>query len=183
MSYMSELTDKKVLIVIAPKDFRDEEYFQPKVVLQAAGIEVVTAADSSEEEATGVQGGKARIDLPLSQVKVEDFDCVVFVGGPGTKIYFRKKEVLSLVKEFYKMGKIVGAICIAPMILANAKILEGRKAVVFPSLQKQMAAKGIKVTTKKIEISDKVITAVGPEVALEFGQKLVDLLKAANKGC
>lgn len=168
---------KKVVMVIAPKNFRDEEYFQPKVVLQATGIEVVTSSQTKEEEATGIKGGKAKIDKPLGDLKAKDYDGLVFVGGQGATFYFRNKKVWDLVKDFHKAGKVIGAICIAPTILANAGILKGKKVTAYSSEGKKLTAKGAKMTNKAIEVDGRIVTAQGPEVALAFGQKIVDLLK------
>ena len=122
---MGRLSGKKVLMVVAPSKFRDEEYFQPKVIIQASGAIVETAADTQEEEATGTQGGKAKIDVPLRKIKPAHYAGVVFVGGPGAREYFQDEQAKKLAQEFAQLGKVVGAICIAPTILANAGILAG----------------------------------------------------------
>jgi len=173
---MGNLTGKKVLMIVGSKDFRDEEYFQPKVVLQAAGVEVVTVAKTNEEEATGIKGGKAKIDKLLNQVQAKDYDALVFVGGQGSKTYFRDKEAWDLARDFDKSDKVIGAIGIAPVILANAGLLKGKKATVISSEEKKLIAKGAKVTGKSIEVDGKIVTAIGPEAALAFGQKLVNIL-------
>lgn len=173
---MGTLTGKRVIMIVAPEQFRDEEYFQPKVVLQAAGATVETAAATKEEEATGTKGGKAKIDKPLGKVKAADYEGVIFVGGEGAKKYFRDKQVLELAKSFYSAGKVIGAICIAPAILANAGLLRGKKVSVFPSQEKTFLAKGAKLSHEPVTIDGTIVTARDAEAALEFGQKLNDAL-------
>jgi len=173
---MGNLTGKKVLMVVGSKNFRDEEYFQPKVVLQAAGVEIVTVAKTNEEEATGIKGGKAKIDKLLNQVKAKDYHGLVFVGGQGSKTYFRDKKAWDLARDFNKSGKVIGAICIAPVILANAGLLKDKKVTVFSSEEKKLKTKGAKVSRKPVEVDGKIVTAIGPEAALAFGQKLVNAL-------
>ena len=53
----------KALLIIAPENFRDEEYFQPRVIMLGSGIKTITTAKTKKEEATGVLGGKAKIDI------------------------------------------------------------------------------------------------------------------------
>ena len=173
---MGELSGKKIVMVVAPKDFRDEEYFQPKVMLQAIGVEIVTAAKSDEEEATGVQGGKAKIDLNLKDIKTKDYEGIIFIGGQGAKVYFQDKIILKLAKEFFKAGKVVAAICIAPSILANADILKGKRVTAFPSEEKNLIKHQAILTNKPVEVDGTIVTAKNSEVALEFGQKLVEVL-------
>jgi protease I len=55
-------------------------------------------------------------------VQTGDYDAVVFVGGGGSKIHFANEEVLRITKEMVKRKTVVAAICLAPVILANAGI-------------------------------------------------------------
>lgn len=173
---MGTLTSKKVAMIIAPKDFRDEEYFQPKVMLQAQGVEIHTIADSKEEEATGMKNGKAKIDTSLDKASAAKYDGVVFIGGLGASKYFNNKKALALAKEAAKTGKVIGAICIAPSILANAGVLSGKKATCFSSEKKNLKSKGAQVVNKPVVVDGKIVTAQDPEAAMEFGKKLVEVL-------
>ena len=42
------LENKKIAMIVAFKDFRDEEYFVPKEILETAGAEVKTASNKME---------------------------------------------------------------------------------------------------------------------------------------
>ena len=53
---MQELLNKKILMIIALRNFRNEEYFIPKEILEKAGMEVV-AASTQRGIAVGSQGG------------------------------------------------------------------------------------------------------------------------------
>jgi protease I len=170
------MSSKKVLFVVAPKNFRDEEYFQPRVIIQATGMQVVTSADSDSEEATGTLGGKARIDKKLDKVKAQNFDAVIFVGGSGSKQYFKHKIAHSLLKSFAESGKVVAAICIAPSILANMGLLDGKKATSFSSEKNNLVKNGASWQDKGVVVDTNIVTAQGPEQAAEFGRAIVELL-------
>jgi protease I len=75
-----------------------------------------------------------------------------------------------------KKEKIVGAICIAPVTLANAGILTGKKATVFESETKKLKDKGANCTRKNVERDGKTITANGPKAAKEFGETIAKAL-------
>ncbi|MEM1689741.1 MAG: DJ-1/PfpI family protein [Candidatus Hadarchaeales archaeon] len=167
----------KALLIIAPKDFRDEELFHTKEVLEKSGI-VTKIASTKKGEAKGMLGGKATAELTIEEVKVEDYDAVIFVGGSGSSIYFSNKHALSIAKEAFSAGKVVGAICIAPVILANAGILKGRRATVWDGdFVKMLEAGGAKYTGKNVEVDGKIVTANGPHAAREFGKKIAELLR------
>jgi protease I len=166
---------KKVLMVIAPIDFRDEEYFETRKVLEEFGNKIIVA-NSTGQPSKSMFGKIVRPDKTIYDVNEKDFDAVVFVGGSGTKVYFDNQQAVSLAKEFNKSGKVVAAICIAPTILVNADILNGKNATCFPSERNNINAVG-SYTGKPVEVDGKIITANGPLAAKEFGKKIAETLK------
>lgn len=171
-----ELSGKKVLMVIAPENFRDEELFFPKEILENAGV-VVTIASKNVLVAKGMLGATINVDKDLSEIKIDDYDAVVFVGGIGADIYFSDPTALSLVKSAFEVNKVVGAICIAPSILANSGILMNKKATAFPSEAENLKNKGAEYTGEHVTVDGKIVTAKGPEAAREFGEAIKKLLK------
>lgn len=166
---------KKVLFVIAPVDFRDEELKEPKTILENAGAKTIVA-NTTGQPAKGMLGSVVKPDLALHQVNSKDFNAIVFVGGSGSAVYFNNRQILNLAKEFYNSGKLVAAICIAPTILVNAGILNGKKATAWPSERDNINAIGT-YTGSDIEQDGKIITAIGPQAARKFGLKIVDALE------
>lgn len=169
------ITGKKVVMLIASKNFRDEELFVPRDVIKKAGGEVVVAS-SSLNEAKGMKGGTFKPEVLLKDVKADDYDAVVFVGGSGASEYFKNPTALSLAKAAAKKGKLVCAICIAPVTLANAGVLEGKKATVWKAKATAIEAKGAHYTGEDVEIDGKFITADGPKSAGKFGEAIVRAL-------
>jgi protease I len=169
---------KKVLMVIAPSDFRDEEYLQPKELFENAGFDVVTASKKTGE-ITGMLGAKAFAEKNIDEINIDDFDVVVFVGGTGAATYFDDERALEIAKGAYSKGKIIAAICIAPTILANAGILEGKKATIWedPRLVDNLKEKGAIYTGENVTRDGKVITGKGPFAARDFGEEIVRALK------
>lgn len=166
---------KKVLMVIAPKDFRDEELFKTREVIEAAGHQVVLASTSAKQS-TGMLGGKAKPDIVIDRVDASQYDAVVFVGGSGTAVLLKHPAALSLARSAYAAGKLVAAICMAPGILANADLLKGKKATGWKGGHDLLKAKGAKVTKKRVEQDGRIITGNGPAAARAFGEAIVRFL-------
>lgn len=168
---------KSVVLIIAEKIFRDEEYQVPKEIMTRAGIKVITASTTTGE-AVGKLGLKVKPDILVSQIEVNKLDALIFVGGGGASQYFNDPLAHGLAKEAEQKGKIYGAICIAPTILANAGLLKGKKATVFPSDDGITALKkGAAIyTAGDVEVVGKLITGCGPEAAKKFGETLVKML-------
>jgi len=164
-------------MIIASRDFRDEEYFVPYEIFQKAGAEITTAS-SKTGMILGVMGGEAEATLNIKNVKTEDFDVVIFVGGDGAQEYFENKEAHRIAQEFYNAKKTVGAICIAPVILAKAGILKDKTATVWSSTldktgPKALTQGGCAVSQNTIEKSDNIITGRDREASEEFARKIV----------
>lgn len=166
---------KTAVLVIAEKIFRDEEYQLPKEALINAGVKVVTASTTTSE-ATGKLGLKVKPDILISQIEVDKLDALIFIGGGGAEQYFHDTVAHRLAKEAVEKEKILGAICIAPVILANAGLLKGKKATVFPTGSENLKKGGAIYTGGDVEIDGKLITGCGPEAATRFGEQLVKML-------
>lgn len=168
--------EKTVALIIAERTFRDEEYQVPKEILEKAGFKVLTAS-TTLEKAVGKLGMTVKPDILVKDLINRELAALIFVGGGGSSQYFNDATAHELARHFYNQGKVVGAICIAPVILANAGLLKGKKATVFPDGRPDLEAKGAIYTGNQVEVDGNLITGCGPEAAQAFGEKLVELLK------
>lgn len=166
---------QKVAMIIASQNFRDEELLKPKEILEKAGVEVLVVS-TTRGEARGMLGARVTPDLLLSELRVEDFAAIVFVGGIGASQYWEDPLAHRICREALEKGKILAAICIAPVTLANSGVLAGRRATVYPTEAEKLREKGAIYTGAKVEKDGKIITASGPEAAEDFGRAILAAL-------
>ncbi|MBW6468376.1 MAG: DJ-1/PfpI family protein [Coriobacteriia bacterium] len=166
---------KTVLMVIAPETFRDEEYAHPKEVLESRGATVVTASTQAGT-CTGKLGMEAQATIAVSESDALDYDAVVFVGGAGAQVFFDDPYAHALARAARESKRVLGAICIAPSILARAGLLRGWPATAFESQKDDLEAHGAIWTGEPVTAEGHVITANGPEAARAFGAALADAL-------
>jgi protease I len=166
-----------VLMVIAPDQFRDEEYSHPREELEARGVDVVTAS-VAPGPCRGKLGMMAKADLALYDADPDTFDAVVFVGGAGAAGFFDNQDAHALARRMVDLDRVVAAICIAPSILARAGLLEGRTATCFHTQQDDLEAHGARYSGAPVEISGPVITANGPDAARDFGRAVAKAVGA-----
>ena len=174
---MSRLSGKRILMVIASNQFRDEEYQKPRALLESSGARV-TVASSSLQESVGMLGLKVKPDILLKDARMEQYDAVVFVGGMGATEYWDNPVAHNLAKQALQSGKPTSAICLAPMTLANAGLLKGKKATIWKDVAGDFKTKGVVYTGRPVEQDGKLITGSGPDAAEAFGKALAEALKS-----
>ncbi len=171
---------KPVLMVIANQDFYHREYFETRESLEAAGLEVVVAAATTETATPHAVKGAGNVppDLALSDVDAEDYAAIVFVGGYGAASYQYANETTYdnpaynnpeaafwanfVINEFVEQDKYVAAVCYGVSVLAYAEVdgeslLDGRTVTGWngaaPS-SRQGASAGTKSTLARWQIED-----------------------------
>ena len=178
---MTSLESKKIAVIIAYKNFRDEEYDVPHKLLEELGADVRTFSDELGT-AYGIDGMEVAVDSKLNDLDVNEFDAIVFIGGPGALEHLDNSESYQIVKNAIKQNKVLAAICVAPVILAKAGILQGKKATVWTSITNKYAQRTLEQNGAIYQDADvvqdgNIITANGPAAAEKFTNKIVDFLK------
>jgi len=177
---------KKIAMIIAFRDFRDAEYFVPKEILERPteggypGAEIITVSNKLGI-AVGADGGDVEVNLLLENLNPADFSAVVFVGGQGCLGNLDNEESYRIVQETISQNKILAAICIGPVILAKAGVLQGKKATVWSSVMDKSGVKILKENgtiyqADPLVVDGNIITANGPAAAKQFGEKIIGLL-------
>ena len=172
---MADISGKQIVMIIAPQNFWDEELIHTREELERAGGNV-TVASMSTDTANGMFGATAKPDITLDQVNVDNYDAIVFVGGSGSEIYFDNPTAQNIAKEAHSKNKLLTAICIAPSILANANLLQGKRATVWAGDKyiNILRSKGANYTGESVTQDGRIITANGPEAARQFGRAIVE---------
>lgn len=144
-------------------------------VLRRANIPVVTAA-VGENPVKGAHGITVTADVQLTDVNIAAENCVVLPGGmPGAENLKNDSRVIELIKNVYNSKGIVAAICAAPIVLAAAGVLTGKKVTCYPGFEGQLT-NGV-YTGKPVEATDdgRIITGEAPGAAMEFALKVVEV--------
>jgi len=180
ISMPENLVGKKIAMIIAFRDFRDAEYFVPKEILEKAGIEVKTASNK-KGIAIGADGGDVKVDLLVSEINPAEFAAVVFIGGSGCLENLDNESSYRVAQETVSQNRVLASICISPVILAKAGVLEGKKATVWSSVMDRSPIKilqnnGAIYEDKRVVVEGKIITGNGPGAAKEFGETIVEVL-------
>lgn len=141
-------------------------------ILRRGGADVRMVAVGSELEVTGAHGIPVRADLDFEEADYEACGMMVFPGGmTGTKNLMAHAPLMEVLGRFHKSGKPVAAICAAPMILGSAGLLAGKKATIYPGMEKELT--GASPTPGKVVEDGNIITSMGPATAMDFALALL----------
>jgi protease I len=168
----------KVLFLVAPKGFQDEELEKPRRVFEAAGAEVVVASTVACK-ATGSAGASVEA-AGIMEFRPNDFAGAVVVGGPGAPDLADN----GIAQKFFRMahldGKPVGGLSLGVVFLAKTGLLEGRSATVWmtPDTLRALKEGGARYEKKPVVVAGNVATADGPASAETFANIFVELLDA-----
>ncbi|MFB3819231.1 MAG: DJ-1/PfpI family protein [Candidatus Methylomirabilales bacterium] len=168
------MSDKKVLLVVAPIDFDAVEFETTKKVLERRGLQVKVAS-TQLGTARGTGGLTARVDASLEDVKTWEYDAVIFVGGPGARRFFDDAKVTKLAKDCEY--KVLGALGLAPAILASGGVLKGKRVAADTAVAGLVRQQEGRFTNQPLEVDEKLITAAGGRFAEHFGNAIVQALQ------
>lgn len=161
-----------MLYLFLADGFEETEAIAPLDVIRRAEIPIKTVA-VGENPVTGAHGIVIQADISLDEVSVEDMDGVILPGGmPGTLNLQKNPKVTEILQYCAAQGKLIAAICAAPMILGEMGLLNGKAAVCFPGFEEHL--EGAVLKDAGVVTDGNVITAKGAGVALEFGAVIVD---------
>ena len=148
-------------------------------LLRRAGIEVVVAG-LKPGVVTASRGVQLVPDVTLDAALQHDYDMVVLPGGmPGAAHLKADPRMIGLLKKMAAAGQYTAAICAAPMVLAEAGLLDGKRATSYPGFLD--ALPGVTLSSAPVVQDGKVLTSRGPGTAMDFALALVEVLTGAGK--
>ena len=177
-----ELEGKRVLMVVAPEGYKEDELSVPSGIFKELGAEVVVASTRTcTGIARGMSGGEVAVNLSIGDVNLSEleseYDAIVIVGGVGSMRYlWDDSDLRNMVRAAYDSHKTVAAICLSPVVLARAGILQDKECTAFITAKEELIKNGGKYLDKGVVVSGNIVTAKGPEYATEFAIAVADVM-------
>lgn len=120
----------------------------------------------------------------ITNISANDFDALAIPGGFEEANFYEdafREDVLELVREFDRQGKVIATICVAALILGKSGVLEGRNATTYNlsngKRQSQLAEMGAHIIPDQpIVIDGNLITSEKPSVAFDVAFLLLEKL-------
>ena len=157
----------KNIAILLEEGFEEIEAIVPIDVLRRLEFNVILAGKSLQ--IAGAHSVEMKADSLISQLKYKELDALILPGGlPGSTNLRDNPDVIRLVSEMYNSGKLVAAICAAPVVFAEAGIMSGKKSTGYPMDMLKQALSDAHYTAERVEQDGNIITGKGPGAAFEF---------------
>ena len=176
------LDGAKVAILVAD-GFEQSEMTEPRKALEAAGA-VTKIVSPKNNTVRGWKHHKTadefNVDIPLSQAAAHEFDALLLPGGVMNPDALRiDEEAVTFVRDFFKAGKPVAAICHGPWTLIEAGAVQGRTLTSWPSLRTDLSNAGAKWVDSEVVVDGNLITSRKPQDLPAFDREMVRLFAGA----
>lgn len=187
----ADLRSKKVAIIVPSRYFRDSDYYAVEQALTREGIQqVVSSTVLNEIKGVEVRGTRKNILKPsvlVRDLKIEDYDAFVFIGGTAIGGNFNDPDMINLARSAYQAGKILAAISDAPSIFAYADIVRGKNVTASLSERYRLINAGANWQKQLLVTDGNLITAgdgtsVGSDISSRFAVAIIDLLRRQPTG-
>lgn len=167
--------DKKVFVHLA-EGFEEIEALATIDILIRGELDTVIVSVTGEPIVRSVRGVGVVCDKLYEEADYDDCGMIVLPGGiPGVDNLGAHKGLCEQLAAFKEQDKWIAAICAAPVILHNNGLIEGKNVTCFPGCGDGFDE--ATVSEEKVVVDGKLITSQGPGTAIEFGLKIVEMLK------
>ncbi|PSL33625.1 DJ-1/PfpI/YhbO family deglycase/protease [Chitinophaga ginsengisoli] len=121
--------------------------------------------------------GWIKFDRTADMIKVSDYDAVFIPGGAWNPDNLRyDKDVIKFLQDFNQSGKLIAAICHAPVVLASADILKGKKLTGYWNIQVDLKNAGGTVVDQPVVTDGNLVTSRHPIDVAEFSRAVENWL-------
>lgn len=151
----------KLLVIIEDK-FKDVELVTPLTIFKTSNqFNQIDFYNPKLSSATG-KDNLAHINKILNNVDIDQYDLIFIPGGPGAQDLRKNIVSLNLVRKHYDAGKPIVAICDAPNVLTEAKVIKNQEFASYPSLWSNNLRKDNWISNLVSYKEDKLITGNSP---------------------
>lgn len=171
----------KILMIVASRDYQEIELNDPRRIFEERGL-VVDIASKGVTTALSSGGENVSVDVDIRNANVSEYRAVVFVGGDGidTMKLYDDPDFIGIAKRSDQADVILGAICFAPTILANADLLKNKNATTSYD-SAYLTSRGANYVDEAVVRDGDIITANGPYASSDFAEAILAALAESEE--
>ncbi len=183
------MANTKVLILTGDAG-ESLEVMYPYQRLKEEGYEVHIAAPSKKklhfvvhdfepgfDTYTEKPGYTWEADLAFAGVKPDEYAALVIPGGRAPEYIRNDSDVQRIVRHFFERQKPVGQLCHAPLVLAAAGVLKGRRTAAYPALEPDVKAASAEFVNSEAVVDGMMVSARAWPDHPAWMRKFIELLR------
>ncbi|SMD31287.1 DJ-1/PfpI family protein [Picrophilus oshimae] len=126
-------------------------------------------------------GYKIDVDLAFRDVRPEEYIALVIPGGRAPEYIRNDPDFKRIVKYFFEKNEPVAELCHAPLGLAAAGVLNGRKTAAYPALAPDVTIAGGEFVDGAAVIDGNIVSARAWPDHPEWMRAFIKMLREKNK--
>jgi protease I len=150
------------IAALVGKGFEDVEYTEPVEAFRKAGHTVTVVGKAAGEEVRGKHGTVVQVERSAAEIRADRFDALFIPGGHSPDDLRIDPAVVEFVRQFVESGRPVLAICHAPQLLINARVLKGRRIAGWPSLRVDIENAGAEYVDEPVVEDGNIVSSRKP---------------------
>ncbi len=156
-----------------------EEGFQPDVAAPSNRRLHLVMHDFEPGWDTYVEriGYGMEADVAIDDVKGDDYDAVLIIGGRAPEYLRHNSKLINLVKSFNEKKKWIFSICHGIQVLVGADILKGRTVTCYEPVRTEVEIAGGSYDTKQAHRDGHIVSAQTWESHPEFYREIMHCLR------
>jgi protein DJ-1 len=116
----------------------------------------------------------------LPTIEQTGFDAVVLPGGAGGAEHLGASSMVGrILNDQWRAGRLLGAMCAAPLALAAHGVATGADVTCYPSLKARLDGTHV-WHDERVVVSGHLVTSQGPGTTFEFALALISELVGAE---
>lgn len=169
---------KKNVAILATNGYEKSELNSPKEAMEKEGFQVdIVSLEKGKikEWSDGNWSGEVDVNYTLDEISAKDYNGLVIPGGVINPDILRTDDnALQFVRDFFKQGKPLAAICHAPWVLVSANVVEGRKMTSYHSIKDDMRNAGALWEDSEVVVDQGLVTSRNPNDLPAFNAKVIE---------
>ncbi|WP_188442764.1 type 1 glutamine amidotransferase domain-containing protein [Planktosalinus lacus] len=172
---------KKRVAMLATNGFEKSELNSPKEAMEKEGFQVdIVSLEKGKIKgwSDGNWSGEVDVTYTLNEVTAKDYNGLVIPGGVINPDKLRTDDnALQFVRDFFKQGKPVAAICHAPWVLISANVVDGRKMTSYHSIKDDLINAGALWEDSEVVVDQGLVTSRSPKDLDAYNAKVIEEIK------
>jgi len=165
---------EKVFIFLTT-GFEEIEALATIDILRRGGVNIQSVSLTGDRTVTGSRQIPVIADCLFEEVDYADAQMLILPGGPGTSKMNEHEGLKQEILVFAHQGKLLAAICAAPMVFGSLGLLHNKKATCYPGYEKYLT--GAHITGTPVVVDGNITTGRAAGYTFDFALELLSQLK------